>query len=437
MRGGRLSIVCPSAYMTGGVQTWIDYLVPGLEEAGWRVTLHLPQGRWSDARAYARAHALERNATFFENPTGSREGRVRALAISLRRASPDIVLSVNIADVYEAVNRLRKSGCTTRLAIALHGLHSSAYEELARWAPLVDSAISTNMLGVFAALELSGMPIDKVFYAPCGIEIPSAPPPPIAPKQPLGLVFVGRFDEAEKRISDIPKIARALDRSSVPFSLVLAGSGPDESRLREELREFGSRVNFRGLLKPAQLAREVYQAGSVMILTSPRETGPLVAWEAMAHGVAVVTSAFLGIGREGALVDGRNCLTFPVGDVDAAAKCIARLRDTELLGRLVLEGWQTVSERYTRPASVLAWEFALANALSSAEESATVPGESIPSAGRLDRLLGVHAAETMRRIAGIRHVPSSAGAEWPHSYFAHGVPELDERLRALDARESA
>ena len=36
-----LAIVAPSAYLLGGVQSWLDYLVPGLEFYGWEITIAL------------------------------------------------------------------------------------------------------------------------------------------------------------------------------------------------------------------------------------------------------------------------------------------------------------------------------------------------------------------------------------------------------------
>src|SRR4051794_29389363 len=52
----RLAVVVPSAFLMGGVQTWLDYLVPGLQVSGWHVTVLLVDGFHSDARRYLHQH---------------------------------------------------------------------------------------------------------------------------------------------------------------------------------------------------------------------------------------------------------------------------------------------------------------------------------------------------------------------------------------------
>ncbi len=53
-----LLVVAPSAYPLGGVATWLDDLVPGLERAGWRVTVGLTAGRHHDVSRLSGAPPL-------------------------------------------------------------------------------------------------------------------------------------------------------------------------------------------------------------------------------------------------------------------------------------------------------------------------------------------------------------------------------------------
>ena len=99
----------------------------------------------------------------------------------------------------------------------------------------------------------------------------------------------------------------------------------------------GGRVRFLGAVPPAELRERVLRPGRVLLVLSTWEFGPLVAWQAMAWGSLVVSSRFVGSGLEGFLRDGGNALTFPVGDVDAAAAAIARLRDPALRARCGIE----------------------------------------------------------------------------------------------------
>ena len=98
----RILFVAPSAYPLGGVQTWLDYLLPGLDALGWESTLGLTAGEFHDVDRYVKAHPGPRYISI-RNPTGSREGRIRALEESIRAVAPDMVVSANIPDCFAAV----------------------------------------------------------------------------------------------------------------------------------------------------------------------------------------------------------------------------------------------------------------------------------------------------------------------------------------------
>ena len=137
-----LAIVAPTAYPLGGVQTWLDYLVPGLESVGWGVTMLLVHGAHSDAHRYLRHHPFTR-VQLVTNQSGSREGRVRALGKAIHSSGADAVLGVNVADVYEAVARLREQrGGKPKFAMALHGLHPSFYDDIAVSKETMDAVIA-------------------------------------------------------------------------------------------------------------------------------------------------------------------------------------------------------------------------------------------------------------------------------------------------------
>ena len=165
---------------------------------------------------------------------------------------------------------------------------------------------------------------------------------------------------------------------------------------------------------------------------SPSETGPLAAWEAMASGVALVSSRFAGIGLEGALRDGQTCLVFPVGDAEAAAAAIARLVDPVLRRSLAKAGYELVKERYSRDASVNAWDAALRRIVDQRALPACQAFAPVKSAGRLDRYLGAGTAETLRRLLGLRFRHTEPGGEWPHSYGTDNDPSFHRQLESMD-----
>lgn len=430
----RVAIVAPSAYLFGGVQAWLDYLVPGLEAAGWDVSILLAHGVHSDAHRYLRAHPFPR-VRLLENRTGSREGRVRAICAAIQMDAPELVLAVNIVDACEAVARMRRRFGGPRVAMALHGLHPSFYQDIAGTSTLLDGVIATNRLGAAAAVVRGGLPADRVYYAPCGVVVPDLAKPAQSIAS-LALVFAGRFDATEKRVLDLPHILRALHRRGVDFSMKLAGAGPAESELRNALLEFGERVEFLGVLDEAQM-RELFVPGAIALVMSPSETGPLVAWEALANGAALVSSRFVGIGLEDSLRDGETCLTFPVGDTEAAANAIARLVDPDLRQSLAKAGYEMVRQRYGRDASIRAWDAALRGILNQETLSSGQSLPAAPSAGRLDRFLGAGKAEILRRLTRSRFAHVEPGGEWPHSYGTEDDESFRQLLVDLDHRHNS
>lgn len=427
----RLAIVAPSAYPLGGVQTWLDYLVRGLDEAVWNTTVVLPNGVRSDANEYLRHHPFGA-VRIVSNLTGSREGRIRALTDTLRDLDPDLVLCVNVVDTYDAVNRLRTRGhASVRVAMALHGLEPCYFGDIARNSTVIDGVIVANRLAEGAVTQLCGFPETRTKYAPCGVDVPLRPPAAVTSPE-LTLIFAGRLEKEEKRVMDLPAIASVLTRRMFPFRMRIAGAGPAEAELRAALVPYASSVEFLGTLDAEAMRADLYQPGAVLLILSPQEAGPLVAWEAMANGVAIVTSQFVGIGREEGLVSGVNCLSYPVGNVDAAADAIVRMRDSTLQRSLVEQGFATVRRRYSLDASVEAWSRALMAILNQPQLNSAASEALPPPCGRLDRVFGVRFAETARRLMGITFRHTSVGGEWPHSYGVEDNPNFRAKMVALD-----
>ena len=90
----------------------------------------------------------------------------------------------------------------------------------------------------------------------------------------------------EEKGFDTAVIAAAA--AGVP--LVVAGSGPDESRLRARAADCGAQVTFTGWLAPAELAARVRGAGIVLIPSRCEEAFGYGALDAFAAGVPVIAA---------------------------------------------------------------------------------------------------------------------------------------------------
>lgn len=113
------------------------------------------------------------------------------------------------------------------------------------------------------------------------------------------LAYVGRFS-VEKNISEILSVVSELP---VDWRLTLIGDGPELSNVKESIERFGMNdrvIMYSWMDKPW----EIIKKAGVLLVTSNREIGPLVAIEAMACGMMVISKP-VGIMPD-VIVDGKN-----------------------------------------------------------------------------------------------------------------------------------
>lgn len=413
----RLLFFAASAYPLGGLATWLDYLIPGLERKGWDVVLGLTSGKLHNFDAYLKIHPFK-NAIRIENKTGSREGRIRSIMRAIQNAKPDMVASVNIPDTYAAVERLReKSSTSPKVIMTLHGIQPDLYEDAGAFRHILDGVVCTNKLACRIVQEEAGIEEDRILYAPYGVELPQKNQR-AAQSKPLTIAYSGRFDHFQKRISDIPEILSILKNKRIPFKCIIAGGGPAEKDLLGKIKKLtlDDNVNFLGALTYEDLVQQVYKEADILLITSFWETGPIVAWEAMSYGVAVVTSQYVGSGLENSLKDRENCLMFPVGNTKRASECIEALCNPDVRSKIIGKGYDLVHGRYSQKHSIENWHVVLETILSKPPLKRQKSTMVISSAGRLDRLFGVRLAETIRYAIGREFDHTDPGGEWPHSY---------------------
>jgi hypothetical protein len=206
-----------------------------------------------------------------------------------------------------------------------------------------------------------------------------------------------------------------MDRRNISYQLFIAGAGPEESWLRGELKSNVERgtVQFLGALSSKEVDK-LYGTIDTLLITSKWETGPIVAWEAMARGVLVVTSAYIGSGLEGNLRHGENCLIYPIGNAVAAVECIVEAQDVERRSHLTSAGIAFVHQKMTHERSIKYWSDSFASIKSQPVRAPSLEDTPCEPAGRLDHLLGVRLAELVRHIVRRNPVPQEPGHEWPH-----------------------
>ena len=179
-----------------------------------------------------------------------------------------------------------------------------------------------------------GIPEDRVTLVPNPVSAPLG----LAPREELRrkhsldgptLVFAGRL--APQKALDVALDALARAES---VTLVIAGDGPDESRLREHAARLGldGRARFLGA-QPRSIVFELLRAADGALLTSNWENFPHMVVEALAVGTPVLATAVGGVSE--IVRDGENGLLVAAGNVGAVADAIERyFDDAELRERL-------------------------------------------------------------------------------------------------------
>jgi glycosyltransferase involved in cell wall biosynthesis len=281
--------------------------------------------------------------------------------------------------------------------VCLHGQGADRIEQARRYAASIDLAVSVAKR---VALQLEPIigEAERVRHIPTGV------PPPLQPArvrdslQNLG--YVGRLDQTEKRALDLIPLMRALRG----VTLHVAGSGAEEATLRRELPD----AMFHGAVPRRELYERVYPMLDALVILSQSEAGPIVAWEAMAHGVVPVVSDFIGRAEEGVIRDGETGVVFPPGDMRAAAAAIERLTAPGAMTQLSRAA-TALPHAYTLAGFEQAWMDALTRSVTMPlRVGAPADLPPIASSGRLARL------PWLRPLLGRKFVHGDPGSEWPH-----------------------
>ncbi|HEX9985801.1 MAG TPA: glycosyltransferase family 4 protein [Thermoanaerobaculia bacterium] len=397
----RIFICTPTATLQGGVERILESLATHLPSRGFEVVFGLSKGaRFHDPQRFRAAFPVIRGVDV-DGTSGTAYGRRRALRRAIVEADPDVVLIARIFDAYPAASELKLEGHRLRLVVTIQANEPEYFADLAVWRDFVDCCVTSGELAASAARR--ELPDERVRSIPGGVA------PPLRhvthdPAAPLRLGYVGRLEQLQKRILDLPLLVAELHRRGVPFTMTIAGGGSMEAQLG---------LPVRGWLSTAELYERVYPELDVLVHFAEWEGITIAPREAMAHGAVPVVSRFRGLEEEGQLVDGVNALTFPVGDVMAAADRIERLhRDRALLARLSAAARASQGGIRSEQGSTDAWAEAFRTALSLPQRVGTMPALRGDS-GLLTRL-GVPPAlaELVRKVRRREH--ADAGSEWPH-----------------------
>lgn len=419
----------------GGTEIWLDSLYGELIRRGNQIRVAIAEGATHNlSREYFRSSEYIKEGELLDGTSGSPAARSAAVRKALRKLAPDIVVPLRVRDGLEmAVSIKRRIG--PRVVYPAHEYREGWYQDIKRFRDWIDRVVVCDELSKRVVVEISGIPDERVVVVPQGIDDRTISF--VKPSEgPVRIGYAGRLEYPQKRVTDLVRICRGLEEAGLDYRLTVAGIGPEEdtlkSHLEHEIRE--GKVFFLGWVKPDELRKSFYSGVDVLVVTSEWETGPIVAWEAMAAGLVLVTSRYRGLTAAGFLEDGRNCLVFDRGDISGAVASLRRLAGDEgLRMRLARQARQDIVETRTLAAVAAHWEELFAEVM----ESPARVGDSKPQidsvgSGRLERMgLPIALVESLRWLAGRRFNHQHPGEEWPF----HSVPEPGMKARMEAALE--
>jgi hypothetical protein len=239
-----------------------------------------------------------------------------------------------------------------------------------RYAPLVAGLAGVSRQCV-ARLQADGAAdapsVDLLNYP---VDVPDRARSQTAPRPadatgPLRLLYAGRLEESQKRISRLPELFRQLASAQIPFSASIAGDGPARASLEAQIaalpRHVASCIRLLGTVPHDDMAR-VLREHDVLVLVSAFEGTPLVLLEAMGSGVCPVLMELAG-GLPELVRHDENACVVPQGAIAHMVEAIATLHgDRARLTRLGASARATVASR-ANPAAHSAWLRARLSAL--------------------------------------------------------------------------
>lgn len=184
------------------------------------------------------------------------------------------------------------------------------------------------------------IPAERVFWIPYGVE--SAKEVPAINSNRIELVYVGRLEEEQKRISDIGKIIRELSSRNIDFHFRIVGDGPEMNSLKHsistELKD--GRVELMGWLEGNNVL-EVMRSSHIFLLTSAYEGFCIALTEAMANGCCPIVTRIRSGNQE--LINNReNGFLVDIGDIKGFADLVEELAtQRDQLENMRKAAWET------------------------------------------------------------------------------------------------
>lgn len=220
-----------------------------------------------------------------------------------------------------------------------HSFEDCYFDWLTYYEPIIHRFVAVSRECGDRLKELLPHRSDDIIVRPYGTTVPAKLQRDWSPAaEPLNLIYVGRLDEGQKRVSDFPKLAEKLTARGVNFRMQIIGDGSAQKALHEQVaalpQEIQSCIELPGGMTPAEVLPRLKNADACLLVSAYEGTA-IAMLEGMAQGcVPVVTKVS---GAADVIHDSENGFLVDVGDLEKMADRLAELaadrEELETIGR--------------------------------------------------------------------------------------------------------
>ncbi|TPV35754.1 glycosyltransferase family 4 protein [Paucihalobacter ruber] len=273
----------------GGPVTWLQHLLPALKQRGLDVRclilFHL--GETGPLYEHLTNHGVPCQTTKFNNYT---EDNIKWILECLKNEPPQIFVPNLVVPAYYASKWAKKAGIYT---IGVSHSDDPFYHAIQK--EFIDGSKDFRLSGMVCVSgelekQLKGSAFANeiaVERIPYGVHVPQEKAKRLDAN--LKVVYVGRFAEEQKRISEVAKAFCRMTAAIPNTSAVFYGDGPDKGNLESILQTEGEGlpVSIAGSIPSHEIQKKLLEA-HVIVLLSDFEGLPISVLEAMACGVVPV-----------------------------------------------------------------------------------------------------------------------------------------------------
>lgn len=326
-----------SGELIGGTQLFLPGLLTGLVNRGHEVHLVAKGTPNPKVRRRIEATGAKLHPKLWD-PMSLVVDASPGFAKWLNDLRPEVFLISTSADLGWVVLPLINSSTAT-LTIG-HNDENTYYTPVKHYSKFLTRAIGVSDEICRKYVNECGLPTERVEWIPYGVE--TSDDQPVTPEAgPVRLIYVGRFENTQKRISDVVKIIQKLDEAGIDFTFDMVGDGEEMPAVRSALVDQieAGHVRLHGWVESAKVM-ETMRSSEVFILASAYEGFCISLTEAMANGCCPVVSD-IDSGNKQLVHQGVNGFIVPVGEVDGFVDRIRVLaEDRDRLREMRVAAWR-------------------------------------------------------------------------------------------------